>query len=162
MPSMEPKPTTYKGVQYRSRLEARWAVYLDHHPSVKSVSYERFRFRSQDFEYTPDFKFNWVGKRMFLEIKPASPSAEYVQMLLRVTVEHCVHLLLAVGSFYQDEVPVLYDLTKTHKSHRVHGERLTEGFLQNEYAVNSALNYRFDLAQPEGPTHAVIKKRKRK
>lgn len=160
MPSMEPKPTIYKGVEYRSRLEARWAVYLDHHPSVKSVAYERFRFRLRDFTYTPDFSFNWVNKKIFLEVKPAIPANDYLNMLVNVKGEHRVFLILATGSFYLEEVPILFTITDLRS--RIVGDRLSESFLQNDYALASALNYRFDLAQPEGPTHAVIKKRKRK
>ena len=59
------KPTLYKGIRFRSRLEARWAIFLDaldvewvYEPAVEGVQ-----------GYLPDFQ---VGDTWFIEVKPES------------------------------------------------------------------------------------------
>lgn len=72
--TIEAKPTTYKGVNFRSRLEARWAVYFDMQ-EVKWV-YEPIDFGS----WSPDFllekgankcqEYAWAYRECYVEIKP--------------------------------------------------------------------------------------------
>ena len=66
-----PKPTRYDGVLYRSRTEARWAMFftLAKIPFV----YEPETFELPSGNYLPDF---WMpeadyGRGMFIEIKPS-------------------------------------------------------------------------------------------
>lgn len=63
-------PTRYKGYSFRSRLEARWAVFFDHLGI-------RWDYEPQGFElgnglrYLPDF---WLPDwQMWVEIKPGPP-----------------------------------------------------------------------------------------
>jgi hypothetical protein len=70
-------PTIYRGVEYRSRLEARWAVFFDligwHH------TYEPFDTDG----YIPDFAVH--GQRpMLVEIKPAIRFPDYVAAWARM------------------------------------------------------------------------------
>jgi hypothetical protein len=64
------RETTYRGVTFRSRLEARWAAFFDR---IKwDWIYEPFNGDG----YIPDFLI--MGARpMLIEIKPAVTSAEY-------------------------------------------------------------------------------------
>jgi len=69
-------PTKYAGIQFRSRLEARWAVFFD---ALKiKWEYEPEGFKLDDFDrmssescYEPDFLVRTPqNKDMWLEIKP--------------------------------------------------------------------------------------------
>ena len=58
--------TTYKGVRFRSRLEARWAVFFD--ALEVSWKYEPEGYSDGTLTYLPDF---WLpGEESFWEIKP--------------------------------------------------------------------------------------------
>lgn len=82
---MKPIPTTYEGVQFRSRLEARWAVFFD---ELKIFfHYEPFEFNRNGLSYTPDFvlhNFFFLDDLSIVEIKPKEPNAEYIEYLKRV------------------------------------------------------------------------------
>ena len=77
--------TRYAGHRFRSRLEARWAVALDH-LGVK------WRYESEGYElgdllgcYLPDF---WLPDlNTFLEIKPGKPSDRELQKLLELIAQ---------------------------------------------------------------------------
>ena len=62
-------PTIYAGIQFRSRLEARWAVFMDA-LGVK-WEYEPEGFTDGTLCYLPDF---WLpNQNCYLEIKPDGP-----------------------------------------------------------------------------------------
>lgn len=63
-------PSRYGGILFRSRLEARWAVFLDslHIP----FHYELEGFRLSSGSYLPDFFL--PNQQCFIEIKPCRPS----------------------------------------------------------------------------------------
>lgn len=65
--TLQARPTTYRGIAMRSRLEARFAAFLDH--CLVDWSYEPRAFRASAGEYLPDFQ---VGDRTFVEVKPAT------------------------------------------------------------------------------------------
>lgn len=57
--------TRYRGYRFRSRLEARWAVYMDH-LGIK-WEYEKEGFELQSGRYLPDF---WIPEwEMWFEVK---------------------------------------------------------------------------------------------
>jgi hypothetical protein len=59
--------TRYKGYRFRSRLEARWAVFFDH-LGIR-WEYEMEGFEVQGGRYLPDF---WLPQvNMYAEVKPA-------------------------------------------------------------------------------------------
>lgn len=65
--------THYKGYRFRSRLEARWAVFLDR--AGIAYRYEPQGFDLDDLLYLPDF---WLPvQKCWLEIKPKTESACY-------------------------------------------------------------------------------------
>lgn len=65
-PVLTARPTVYQGVQMRSRLEARFASFLD--AAHVAWTYEPRAYRGKAGEYLPDFQ---IGDRTFIEIKPA-------------------------------------------------------------------------------------------
>lgn len=62
---LTPIPTVFRGYRFRSRLEARWAVFF-HTLNLRWV-YEPEAFRSGPGAYLPDFL---VGTRSWVEVKP--------------------------------------------------------------------------------------------
>ena len=68
---MKPIPTKYKGCLFRSRLEARWAVFFD--ALELKWEYEREGFQLQNGAwYLPDFHL--PDQQMWLEIKGNQPT----------------------------------------------------------------------------------------
>jgi hypothetical protein len=89
-----PQPTTYKGIQMRSRLEARWAAFFDN--IGWQWEYEPFQGRN----YIPDFVI--VGDDPFVvEVKPDTKLAELTQYAPRIKAAlsgQWRHDFLIVGS----------------------------------------------------------------
>lgn len=65
MYNIAPKPTRYAGVQFRSRLEARWAAFFD--LSGWKWDYEPIELRG----WAPDFCISTPFTPVFAEVKPA-------------------------------------------------------------------------------------------
>lgn len=72
-------PTVYKGIQFRSRTEARWAEFFD---DIKLPwQYEPEGFTDGETSYIPDFFLPTAHNRgrfqggCFFEVKPICPSA---------------------------------------------------------------------------------------
>jgi hypothetical protein len=79
MNSMTALPTVYRGIKFRSRLEARWAHFLD--ALDVDWQYEPQGYTACDVAYLPDFWLSNVASRgvpggLFLEIKPCRPTEE--------------------------------------------------------------------------------------
>lgn len=74
---MKPIETQYKGYRFRSRLEARWAVFFD----ALGIEWE---YEPEGFElddgtrYLPDFLLHraWCGESVFVEVKAGPGSKE--------------------------------------------------------------------------------------
>lgn len=72
-PTIPARPTTYNGTQMRSRLEARYAAWLD---SIEADwTYEPQCFADQDDQYLPDFRVDGVlvigsPRTVYVEVKP--------------------------------------------------------------------------------------------
>lgn len=68
---LTPIQTSYKGYRFRSRLEARWAVFFD--ALGLNWAYEPEGFKTPDgVQYLPDFKVTSpTGLAQWYEIKPA-------------------------------------------------------------------------------------------
>lgn len=86
--SMRPRPTTYKGIEMRSRLEALFAAQLD--SLLFKWAYEPRCFASEEGQYLVDFVV--AGKDrgrpdLFIEVKP--PSADFASAL------QGMHIILA-------------------------------------------------------------------
>jgi hypothetical protein len=70
---LKPIETAYRGVIFRSRLEARWALFFDWLKVRWFYEFEGFRLPSGN--YVPDF---WLPdvKKTWVEIKPDEPTKD--------------------------------------------------------------------------------------
>ena len=74
------RPTVYRGTQMRSRLEARFARYLD--MTNADWVYEPRAYASEDGDYLPDFEIIQRGHHVFIEVKPTS-DADVLEVAMR-------------------------------------------------------------------------------
>ena len=66
-------PTTYRGVRFRSRLEARWAAFFDR-------CNWKWSYEPLDLEgYIPDFLLHFDANDLLIEVKPTRPSDDHEQ-----------------------------------------------------------------------------------
>lgn len=80
MSDIKPIQTQYKGYRFRSRLEARWAVFFDALGVAWEYEKEGFEMHTGE-RYLPDF---WLPKdQMWVEVKGEEPPSDYTQMLER-------------------------------------------------------------------------------
>lgn len=72
---LAPIETAYRGYRFRSRLEARWAVYFD--TLEYRWEYEPEGFHLPSGEYLPDFRVDAdrAGYPTWWEVKPSLPAA---------------------------------------------------------------------------------------
>jgi len=98
-----PIPTTYNGVTYRSRLEAKWQVFFDELEFEASYEVEPVTSADGDILYVPDFVVysgikctNWTRKH-YIEIKPFPPNKEYISYLQSLPIPMEVDILVCVG-----------------------------------------------------------------
>ena len=134
-----PKPTSYNGIQFRSVLEARWAICLDHFEGCELWTHEPDTFvdPGTGWKYTPDFFCDCWG---YLEIKPKKPNANYILNRKKfLPLFHPFPLWIAYGSFY-------YKKPLPRFIHVKSGNELTFTKICNDRrAANMARSWRFDL-----------------
>lgn len=70
--------TKYKGFKFRSRLEARWAVFFDALQIRWEYEPEGYTLSSGVY-YLPDFYLPFVNSGVWIEVKPMHSSAESVK-----------------------------------------------------------------------------------
>jgi hypothetical protein len=113
-------PTVYKGIQYRSRIEARWAVFF----TVLGIEFE---YEPQPFNlgklgwYLPDF---YIPKQhIWIEIKARDPKPIELKKLAGVVQERGeLGLLLGGPCSWQGRVWAMFP--NTHKADILHPVRL--------------------------------------
>ena len=115
--SLQPRPTTYKGVHMRSRLEAVHAQWLDCH--AIRWAYEPECFADETGQYLPDFELlsDHPG-RDFVEVKPNAEAAQQsLPNMHRILSTHPDALLFAmvnVGDHRQPHFRVAAGCTPTN------------------------------------------------
>ena len=97
---MNPKPieTSYKGYRFRSRLEARWAVFFE------NIGAE-WEYEPQGFDlgdgmlYLPDFRVRWPGEERFhwVEVKPGAPDPDELEKVFRLAEATATSVALLIG-----------------------------------------------------------------
>lgn len=95
--TISPIETRYAGCRFRSRTEARWAVFLDKLEIVWEYEAQGFRLPS-GARYLPDFKL--PDLKVFLEVKGAEPTEkdlEKVREFATAAKDHGYVVLLLVG-----------------------------------------------------------------
>lgn len=85
-------PTEYRGVRFRSRLEARWAVFMDR------VDWG-WQYEPLDLDgYIPDFVVRFDGGPLLIEVKPALTLDELRESTGKITASGWEHEALIVGA----------------------------------------------------------------
>jgi hypothetical protein len=85
--------TFYKGHRFRSRLEARWAVFFDRQGIKYNYELEGYAF--DDYRYLPDF---WIPSwEVYLEIKPKMPTDEEMKRYVAFAQHALKSLLVLYG-----------------------------------------------------------------
>ncbi len=103
MHSLKPIETRYKGYRFRSRLEARWAVFFD------GLGL-RWKYEAEGFDlagtwYLPDF---WIEDwSAWLEIKPGEPSEDERKRCQLLALLGTSRVLMVCGDPWPDEYKVL-------------------------------------------------------
>lgn len=98
--TIQPIETEYKGYRFRSRLEARWAVFFDTAGIPWDYEPEGYELSTGE-RYLPDFYL--PNERLFVEIKGVSPTKEYLQMLGNFAIGMETSVLLLVGQYDEGE-----------------------------------------------------------
>lgn len=119
--------TEYRGCRFRSRAEARWAVFLD--TLLIPWTYELEGFDLDGTCYLPDF---WVqGWDAWLEVKGPKPSPAAADKCRRLAEASGKRVLLVSGEPWLDGEQPLYDVMLfTHPEdarHRSSGWTFGEG-----------------------------------
>lgn len=108
MPNLQLIETLYKGVRFRSRLEARWAVMFDLLGAKWLYEPEGFKLPLTG-AYLPDFKIELHGVSFWVEIKPSYELATSLGASPKI-VEFAYHLedrdkfLVIVGDPQENQI----------------------------------------------------------
>lgn len=107
MSDLRPIETTYKGYRFRSRLEARWAVFFDHMDIPWEYEAQGYVFGHGE-GYLPDFRL-WGA--VLGEVKPkesdAPGAAEEIEKLIRFVDDTLESLILLDGMPMVDWYPFI-------------------------------------------------------
>ncbi len=119
-PTIKAIPTKYKGYKFRSRLEARWAVFLDTLGVEYRYEDEGFQLEMPDFDkpgadgipgvktvwYLPDF---WIPSwGVFLEVKPdREPNDGETERAWTLAMESEKPVLVVCGQPWPGEYNIL-------------------------------------------------------
>lgn len=88
--------TRYKGYRFRSRLEARWAVYFDSLGLQWEYEPDGFELSSGE-RYLPDFKVRAPRAWLWFEVKGAAPAAEDIERMRCLTDDTGADALIVSG-----------------------------------------------------------------
>ena len=117
MGELKPIETCYDGYKFRSRLEARWAVFF--HEAGIEYQYEPEGFSLPDGSwYLPDFYLPWFG--MYIEIKPKDIDEKLIDKAERKisnllnsynpnTGRKCIVVGLFVGDPLDNDMRICFD-----------------------------------------------------
>jgi hypothetical protein len=90
---MKPIETRYKGYRFRSRLEARWAVFFD--AVGEGWEYEKEGYETEAGWYLPDFYLPRL--KVFIEIKGAAPSDDELAKVVALRGGHGCSIVIFQG-----------------------------------------------------------------
>ncbi len=117
MMSIKPIETIYNGYRFRSRIEARWAVFFDAAGIV--YEYEKEGFDLGGLYYLPDF---WLPKfGMWFEVKGAKSKPDEIDKAIRLSEGSDKHVLLCEGPPEKHEIFCFPDLYPDEISDVVEG-----------------------------------------
>src|SRR5258706_6305448 len=88
--------THYNGYRFRSRLEAKWAVFFN--AAGIDYCYEEDSFDLDGIWYLPDFKLRLYGRYIWVEVKGQVPTEEEEIKALRLCIADRHPVCILVGS----------------------------------------------------------------
>ena len=95
-------PTTHNGQRYRSRTEARWAVFFE--SQAIPFGYEREGYQTEAGWYVPDFTFTAAPRLTIFEVKPKPPTHRETGLLATLAKGIQAHVFVAHGPPAPDTV----------------------------------------------------------
>jgi hypothetical protein len=134
-------PTTLHGMTYKSRLEARWALFL-------TLSGIQFWYEPNGPDTLPDLSIahtSTVGKvtqitYTLIEIKGQMPNKEYITWLRQQGVHY-----IAISGFFKGLRPLMFYIQEKRGKLGLFAEHFSDVFPGTSTAFIKACNYRFDL-----------------
>lgn len=93
---MKALPTTYNGIRYRSRTEARWAVFFD--LVGIHARYEEEGYQTSSGPYLPDFVIRFGEKDAFFEVKGQDPTERERALAVALARDANAHVFIACGA----------------------------------------------------------------
>lgn len=97
--------TEYKGYRFRSRLEARWAVFFDYLNIEWEYEKEGYDL-GNGINYLPDFWLPKMRRGMFFEVKGNTPSEDDRMKCFLLAEQSGFNVMLAAGTMgYKREEP---------------------------------------------------------
>jgi hypothetical protein len=90
------RPTTYAGIEIRSRLEAHYAAFLD--ATGRTWTYEPRAFANKRGQYLPDFRVDYgpSAPPVFVEVKPTLAKAYAAAERMQIIWDSHPNALLAI------------------------------------------------------------------
>jgi hypothetical protein len=119
--------TIYRGWKFRSRLEARWAVFMDE--LGVEYRYEPEGFDLDGIRYLPDFYLPKL--KCWLEIKPDAPTNDEREKAIRLCLAKDEPVVIFAGESWSDIVG--YQFTSWPDETK---DSLTEKVMSNKKAVH--------------------------
>lgn len=117
---MKALETTYNGFRFRSRTEARWAVFMD--AMGVQYEYEREAYDLDGLFYLPDF---WLPQmQAHLEIKGEAPTEEETEKAKRLAKYTDKRVYIIYG---QPEIPWHSNLPSSESAHLIEWMKTKEG-----------------------------------
>jgi hypothetical protein len=93
--------TNYNGFRFRSRLEARWAVFFDHLGIKYEYEPEGFKLKSGK-QYLPDFRLKGKYGDIWFEVQGPEPTKQERLTAAEFSVEKGEPIALARGNHEVD------------------------------------------------------------
>ena len=145
---IKPKPTKYNSILYKSRLEAKWAVFFDK-LGINAI-YEPVTSTYNGYKYTPDFYLiskvvfepNMTHSGILVEIKPTEPTEEYIDFVNNMIDFDKTDFILCVGE-PNSKQPLGYHFSKNGFYKGFDFPSINANNYQQ--AREQAISYRFDL-----------------
>lgn len=94
--------TRYKGYRFRSRLEARWAVFFDYFDV--HYGYENEGYELSTGRYLPDFEIDGT----IFEVKPVTMGQEEIDKIERFAKESGLGIFVIIGQPWPGEYRIMH------------------------------------------------------
>jgi len=147
-------PTTYKGVNFRSKSEAVFARAMD------IIKIPRWEYQPKEHTlggwYVPDFLVQLRPQfpEFLVEYKPAEPADHYVRDLLKAHADYPLPLAIIWASPYERGrgVGMMQIARMDNERWKWESAAMWFGLANRVFgAMKEASAYRFDLKEPGGP-----------